>query len=71
MPYNLTPTNKENELNQLLETIQQMNMDGICFEYMQIGYFGEYVLLHKEDLIQIHEIDKLKIVDYDGLGHDQ
>lgn len=61
IPYVLTQTNTEGELNKLLETIQQMDKDGICFEYMLIGYMGEYVELQKEDLLHIHEIEKLKI----------
>lgn len=69
IPYVSTHTNTENELSKLLETIQQMVKDGICFEYMLIGYMGEYVELHKEDLMHILEIEKLQIVDYDVWAH--
>lgn len=58
-------TNTENELQKLLEAIQKMDKDGICFEYMLIGYMGEYVELHKEDLMHIHEAEKLQFVEYD------
>lgn len=69
IPYSLTQTNKENELNKLLDIIQKMDKDGICFEYMRVGYMGKDVELHKEELMCIHEIKKLKVVDYDIWEH--
>lgn len=65
IPYVLTQINTENELNKPLETIRQMDKNGICFEYVLIGYMGEYVELYKEDLMHIDEVEKLQIVDYD------
>lgn len=69
IPYSLTQTNKENELKKLLETIQQMDKDGLCFEYMLIGYMGDYVELYKEELMNIQGKEKLQIVDYDVWTH--
>lgn len=69
IPQVLTQTNKENELINLLKTIQQMDRDGICFEYMLVGYRGDYIELHKEELQNIREMEKLEIVDYDVWAH--
>lgn len=46
-----------------------MERDGICFEYMLVGYSGDYVELYKEELQNIHEIEKLEMVDYDVWAH--
>lgn len=69
MPYSLTDINKDIELNKLLETIQQMDTDGIKFEYLLVGYMGDYVELHKEDLKGIQQTKKLEVVDYDVWTH--
>lgn len=69
MPFALDENNKENELNKLLKTIQQMVNDGICFEYILVGYGTEYVELLKKDLKQIQQKEKLETVDRDVWTH--
>lgn len=53
------------ELNDLLVTIQKMDNDNICFEYILVGYMGDYVELQKEDLQQIQKKNVLEIADHD------
>ncbi|MHA6260302.1 hypothetical protein ACXYMX_10475 [Sporosarcina sp. CAU 1771] len=57
------------ELNKLLVSIQGMDNDNICFEYVLVGYMGDYVELQKEDLKQIQKEKVLKITDYNVWKH--
>lgn len=38
---------------------------------MLIGYLGDYVELHKEELMNIQEKTKLQIIDYDVRSHNR
>ena len=64
-PYGLTESNADMELNDLLVTIQKMDNDHICFEYILVAYMGDYVELQKEDFQQIQKKNMLEIADDD------
>lgn len=61
----VTNENKDMEMTKLLETLQQIEQDGICLQYVKADYLSGQVELEKELLDRIQSIEHIdfKILD--------